>query len=60
MFHLLEALYNEKHNFLDRMTNLDITKGYIDAIIEAQIKINGYFFIEELIKDIIEAIEKIA
>lgn len=54
------SLYNEKHNFLDRMTDLDdYTKGYIDAIIEAQIKISGYFFIEELLtKDIIEAMKK--
>lgn len=54
------ALYNEAHNFLDRMTDLDdYTKGYIDGIIEAQIKINGYFFIEELLtEDIISAMKK--
>nr|WP_315103324.1 DUF3880 domain-containing protein [uncultured Catonella sp.] len=54
------SLYNEKHNFLERMTDLDeYTKGYIDAIIEAQLKIHGYFFIEELLtKDIVEAMKK--
>lgn len=44
------ALYNEEHNFLDRMTDLDdYTKGYLDAIMKAQQQINGYFFIEELL-----------
>ncbi len=54
------SLYNEKHNFLDRMTDLDeYAKGYIDGIIEAQLKINGYFFIEELLTpDIIESMKK--
>ena len=37
------ALYNESHNFLDRMTDLDdYTKGYINAIMDAQMKVNGY------------------
>lgn len=46
------SLYNEKHNFLDRMTAMSsYTKGYIDAIMEAQLKINGYFFIEELLTE---------
>jgi len=44
------ALYNEEHNFLDRMEHLDTyTRGYIDAIMQAQLKVNGYFFIEELL-----------
>ena len=44
------ALYNEDHNFLDRMTDLDeYTRGYIDAIMKSQLKVNGYFFIEELL-----------
>lgn len=54
------ALYNESHNFLDRMTNLDdYTKGYINAIMDAQMKVNGYFFIEELLTpDIIASMKK--
>ena len=54
------SLYNEKHNFLERMTDLDdYTKGYIDGIIEAQLKISGYFFIEELLtKNIVESMKK--
>ena len=44
------ALYNEDHNLLDRMQNLEpYTRGYIDAIMQAQMKVNGYFFIEELL-----------
>lgn len=54
------ALYNEDHNFLDRMTDLDdYTKGYIDAIMDSQRKISGYFFIEELLTpDILAALKK--
>lgn len=44
------SLYNENHNFMDRMTTLDdYTKGYLDAIMNAQRQISGYYFIEELL-----------
>ena len=34
------SLYTEEHNFFDRMTSLsDYTKGYLDAIMSAQMKI---------------------
>lgn len=54
------ALYNEKHNFLDRMTDLDdYTKGYLSGIMDSQRKINGYFFIEELLTpNILESLKK--
>lgn len=54
------SLYNEEHNFLDRMQDLDTyTKGYLDAIINAQKLISGYFFIPELLTpDIVTAMEK--
>lgn len=54
------SLYNEDHNFLDRMSDLDpYAKGYIDAIMAAQQKISGYFFIEELLtRDIIREMKK--
>ena len=49
------TLYNEDdtHNFFDRLyRNLDsYTKGYLDAIMEAQLKISGYYFIEEILTD---------
>ena len=42
------ALYNEEHNFMDRLTGLsDYTKGYLDSIMAAQSKVYGYNFIEE-------------
>lgn len=54
------SLYNEEHNFLDRMQDLDAyTKGYLDAVMNAQRLVSGYFFIQELLTpDIIAAMEK--
>ena len=44
------SLYNEDHNFYDRLTQInDYTKGYLDAIMEAQLKIYGYNFLEEVL-----------
>lgn len=44
------SLYNEDHNLFERLTNLPAyTKGYLDAIMSAQQKIYGYFFLEELL-----------
>ena len=44
------ALYNEQHNFYERLANVnDYTRGYLDAIIEAQLKIYGYNFLEEVL-----------
>ncbi len=49
------SLYTEDHNFFDRMTDLsDYTKGYLDAIMTAQMKIQGYNFIEESLSPILE------
>lgn len=54
------SLYNEKHNFYDRMENLDdYTRGYLTALMNAQKKVNGYSFIEELLTpDILSAMKK--
>lgn len=45
------SLYNEDHNMFDRMyEKLDLyTKGYLDSIMQAQLKISGYNFIEEML-----------
>lgn len=44
------SLYNEDHNFFDRLTDVnDYTRGYLDAIMEAQLKIYGYNFLEEVL-----------
>lgn len=49
------SLYTEEHNFFDRMTTLsDYTKGYLDAIMSAQMKVQGYNFIQESLSPIID------
>ena len=54
------SLYNEDHNFFDRLSGLsDYTKGYLDAIMQAQLKIYGYYFIEEVLnKDILQEMKQ--
>lgn len=54
------SMYNEKHNLFDRFNNLpDFVKGYLNAIMEAQLKVYGYYFIEELLTpDIISELQK--
>ncbi len=49
------SLYTEKHNFFERMENLsDYTKGYLDALMTAQMNVHGYNFIQETISPIME------
>lgn len=45
------SLYNEDHNLFDRMYQKlnPYTKGYLDSIMQAQLQIQGYNFIEELL-----------
>lgn len=46
------SLYNEDHTIFDRMTGLsDYAKGYLDAIMEAQLKVYGCYFIEEVLPE---------
>lgn len=46
------SLYNEDHNFYDRLSDVnDYTRGYLDAIMEAQLKIYGYNFLEEVLNE---------
>ncbi|MEY8392136.1 hypothetical protein D3Z36_10110 [Lachnospiraceae bacterium] len=46
------SLYNEDHNLYDRLTNVnDYTRGYLEAVIEAQLKIYGYNFLEEVLTE---------
>ena len=54
------SLYNEDHNFFDRLTTInDYTRGYLDAIMEAQLKVYGYNFIEELLTpDILSELQR--
>lgn len=50
------SLYLEKDSYYDQMReNLrDYTKGYLDALIAAQLKIQGYNFIEEVLTPVID------
>lgn len=54
------SLYNEDHNLFERLTNLsEYTKGYLDAIMTAQQKIYGSFFLEELLnKNILKELQE--
>ncbi|MBD5490355.1 MAG: glycosyltransferase [Lachnospiraceae bacterium] len=49
------SLYTEEHNFFDRMTALsDYTKGYLDALMSSQMKVQGYNFIQESLAPIMD------
>lgn len=44
------SLYNEDHNFYDRLTTIsDYTRGYLDSIMNAQQHVYGTFFLEDLL-----------
>lgn len=56
------ALYNEAHNFYDRMdwTKNPYLEGYVQGIMDAQRKVSGYNFIEEtLTKEILEQLHEL-
>lgn len=49
------SLYTEKHNFFDRMTKLsDYARGYLEALMSAQMRIQGYNFIQESLGPVME------
>lgn len=53
------SLYTEKHNFFERMTTLsDYTKGYLDALMSAQMNIQGYNFIQDSLSPIMDDLYK--
>lgn len=44
------ALYNEDHNFFDRLEGInEYTRGYLEGIMQSQLQVYGYNFIEELL-----------
>ncbi|MGN0513863.1 MAG: DUF3880 domain-containing protein [Lachnospiraceae bacterium] len=44
------SMYNEKHNLFDKLSGVSpYTKGYLDAVMEAQLKVYGVNFIQELL-----------
>lgn len=49
------SLYTESHNFFDRMETLsDYAKGYLEGLMNAQMRIQGYNFIQESLSPIME------
>ena len=45
------SLYDEKIDLFAHTEKMsDYTKGYLEAILEAQLKIQGYFFLEEMLQ----------
>ena len=49
------SLYTEQHNFYDRMTNLsEYAKGYLEALMAAQMKVQGYNFIQESLSPVMD------
>lgn len=53
------SIYNEEHNFFDRLDKIsDYTRGYLEAIMNAQQKIYGQFFLEDaLTPDILKDLQ---
>lgn len=48
------AMYDEKHNLYDKMVDAglnDFTRGYLEAIMDAQMKVYGYFFLEKMLTE---------
>ena len=49
------SLYTESHNFFDRMENLSpYAKGYLEGLMNAQMNVQGYNFIQESLSPIME------
>ena len=55
------SLYNETHNLFERLNGIsDYTRGYLMGIMNAQLQIQGYNFLEEVLTDeILEDINKV-
>lgn len=46
------SLYNESHNLFDRLSGInEYTKGFLNAVMEAQLKIYGYNFLEDILSN---------
>lgn len=46
------SMYNEKHNLFDKLNNLSpYAKGYLQGIMQSQLNVYGYYFIEKLLND---------
>lgn len=54
------SMYNEKHNLFERLDSISpYAKGYLDSIMQAQLKVYGLNFIETLLTDnILDELQK--
>ena len=53
------SLYTEQHNFYDRMTSLsEYARGYLEALMAAQMKVQGYNFIQESLEPVMDDLYK--
>lgn len=53
------SLYTEKSPYDKLIKNRDFLEGYLDGIMQAQLKVYGYYFVESVIDDaVIEAFKK--
>lgn len=53
-FSFVGSLYSEKNPYIHLKHSSDYMKGYLDSIMEAQLKVYGSYFIDTLITDEIE------
>lgn len=55
------SLYHEKHNLFERLEDAnDYTKGYLNGLIQSQLQISGYNFIEEVLpSDIVSEMQRV-
>jgi spore maturation protein CgeB len=45
------SMYDEKYNYFEMLNVSDYTRGYLNAVIEAQMKVYGYNFAAELLTE---------
>ncbi len=54
------SLYTEKYNFFDSMNNLsDYSRGYLDALMAAQMRVQGCSFIQETLLPVLEDLYRV-
>lgn len=55
------ALYHEHHDFFSGLQGIsDYTRGYLEGIMNAQLKVSGYNFIEEVLtREIVDDIQRV-
>ncbi|MDD3240266.1 MAG: DUF3880 domain-containing protein [Lachnospira sp.] len=56
------SMYNEKHNLYERLNGISPrTAGYLEGIMESQLQVYGYYFIEDMLtSNILEDMQKSA